>query len=333
MSSFDFLRPPTPSDPTARAYKDWFHLNFFDLKTGLVGLVNVSLHGPPDDRRSRAVGVALTAELAQGWCGGIEIAGFSTAGIEFQALSLETVSLSVAPDQNALHASVRRAEDGLSLSVVATPLTRPFSYDLHAPFGSGWISWSVLPMLKLMGELKSDERTISLNDAIGYYDHNWGRWFWGDDAAWEWGAFVLAEPGAIVVFARACDKAHRHYGEVHLTLIPSAGGHTMQFTRVSVRLSGRLSQPERRIPGALAAIHPDRRRPGLPGVVEITASNGVDELYLRFDAETSAQLILAEPTRPGYAFINELVGRCRLSANIDGAQIASEGLGVFEYVE
>ena len=330
---FDSLRPPPPSDPTARAYKDWLHLNVFDPRQDVTALVNVSLHGPPEDRRARAVGVAL-AHLGQGgWAGGIEIAGFREVSIGPQGILLGTVSLSVAPDQRAIHAAVRMAEDGLEADLVAEPLAAAFGFDLRSPFGGGWISWWAMPLLSVSGEIRSDGRRIALDGALGYHDHNWGRWFWGDDAAWEWGAFVLPEARTAIIFARACDRARRHYGPAFFCATTAERRIVFPPERVSVSFQGALGPVDRRVPGVLAAIHPDRLRPALPRSIEIVSAEGSNTLRLVVEGSSAAQLLLAEPTRPGYAYINEIAGVCSASGRIFGTEIAATGTGVFEYVE
>lgn len=332
MSSFDALHPPPASDPTARSYKDWLHLNVLDADNGLVALINVSLHGPVDDRRSRAVGVAL-ATIGETWTGGIEIAGYPEASIKPQGILLETISLAVTPDQQSIRAAIRRSDDGLGANLVAIPAASPFSFDLRAPLGSGWISWWAVPLLRVSGEMLIDGRRIDLNNAIAYHDHNWGRWHWGDDAGWEWGAFAFPEIGAVFVFARSSDKAHETLGPIHLSVQRGASSTRFAPEHITVELAGTLGDMARRIPGALAAVHADRRNPGLPAQFVITADDGVNAARLVLDARTAAQLILAEPTRPGYSFINEIAGHCRVVGRINDVEFAASGVGIFEYVE
>lgn len=331
MSVFDTLRPPLPGDPSGAAYKDWLHLNVF-LPDGRLALVNLSLHGPDRDIRSRVVGVAMVCDEGGDWLGGIEIAGHAAARIEAQGILLDTVALAVSPDGARLHASVRRAADGLAADLVARPALRLPSLEMTAAFGAGWIGWMAVPVLEVSGSLRLDSAEIVLNGARGYHDHNWGRWFWGEDAAWEWGAFMLP-PDLAVVFARGTDKAHRTLGAAHLALV--CGQRVIAFTPGQIRVGlERGAMPvRRRLPGALAVIHPDRGMPELPLRLVLEASSSIADLELSFAARSAAQLILAEPTRPGASFINELAGACRLTARLDGRTIRAEGFGVFEYVE
>jgi hypothetical protein len=216
---------------------------------------------------------------------------------------------------------------------VAVPAARPFSFDVRAPLGSGWISWWAVPLLRVSGEVWIDGRRIDVTNAIAYHDHNWGRWHWGDNAGWEWGAFAFPEINAVFVFARSSNKAHDTWGRIHFNVQGEKFSTAFAPEHITVELSGTLGSLARRIPGALAAVHADRRNPGLPARFVITADDGVNAVRLVLDARTAAQLILAEPTRPGYSFINEIVGNCTVVGKINDFEFTASGVGIFEYVE
>ncbi|HHI70221.1 MAG TPA: hypothetical protein ENJ91_04410 [Rhodobacteraceae bacterium] len=332
MSRFETLHLPPPADPTARAYKDWLHLNVFVPQDGIVALINTSLHSSPADARARAVGVALGSGPEGEWAGGIEICGLTDARIEPQAVFLSTVSISAAQDQSALLASVRRPEDGFVADLQARPLLPHIGLELQSAFGSGWIGWAVMPVMELSGHLELGGRKIPLKGALGYHDHNWGRWLWGEDVAWEWGTFVLADR-TVIVFARSCDRLHDAPGMPHVFLVQ--GERVFQFApeRVEIILENRMIQPQRRLPGALAAVHPDRAMPDLPGRVTLRGESPDAMFELEFTARSAAQLILAEPTAPGTSYINEISGTCSFIGQIKGAPVRETGMGIFEYVE
>lgn len=332
MTAFDVLRPPVLSDPTAAAYKDWFHLNVFLPESGRVVLINLSLHGPPWDARARAVGVALASRVDGDWIGGIEIASFAQSKVDTQALFLSTVSMAVTRDGTALHAKVARPEDGLEADLVARPALSAGALDLTAQFGSGWIGWSAVPALSISGTLRLDGEDISLKNARGYHDHNWGRWFWGEDVAWEWGAWILSEDITIVA-ARGTDKAHFVRQPAHVFLVQRNRVYGFLPDQISLSYEASPTRAARRLPGALAAIHPDRCAPDLPRIVTLQAENRAARFELVFETETVAQLLLSDPIRPGSGFINELAGRCHLVAQLDRTLLRAQGSGVFEYVE
>ncbi|NOD88202.1 MULTISPECIES: hypothetical protein [unclassified Ruegeria] len=332
MTAFDALRPPALSDPTAAAYKDWFHLNVFLPNTGRVVLINLSLHGPPWDARGRAVGTALASGTDGDWIGGIEIASFAESAVDTQAVFLSTISMAVTRDGKTLHAKVARPEDGFEADLIARPVLPAGALDLTAQFGSGWIGWSAVPVLSISGTLILDGKAVSLENARGYHDHNWGRWFWGEDVAWEWGAWVLSDD-ITVVAARGTDKAHFNHQPPHVFLVHGRKVHAFLPSQINLSYETVPTRATRRLPGALAAIHPDRRAPDLPRRVTLQAESRTARFELHFEAETVAQLLLADPMRPGSGYINELAGRCHLVASLDRALLRAEGCGVFEYVE
>lgn len=332
MTPFDGLRPPSPLDPTAPRYKDWLHLNVMHHPSGCVGLVNVSLHGAPDDPRSRALGTALVHKPGSGWFGNVEIKPFAEAALGRASIGLERVAIAVHYPSGVLAASVRDPEHSLSLSLTATPAAYPVVVEEQLPLGSGWISWYAVPRLKVTGEwLLGDERT-DLRDASAYHDHNWGRWRWGDDMGWEWGCFLAQEPGAAFVLSMVTDRAHRRTGAPSLAV--QAEGSRRTFAGASVRLAygGSLEGAMRRVPGALAALHQDRAQLRLPKTLRVEAGDGIDRVAVEFEARAAAQLIVADPLARGYAFIHEMPGAFTYSGRMGGRDIEGAGLGILEHV-
>lgn len=332
MSEFDLLRIPSPLDLSATAYKDWFHLNLFDHATGAVGLINVSLHGAPADPRSRAVGTALLHDAEGQWRGNVEIAGLNEVTAIPHGVLMKQTALIIDPEQRALHASVEQPEEGLSGRIRGEPAARPIRIAFAQPFGSGWIHWYVAPRVALSGQLRIGDTTQDVGSWSGYHDHNWGRWFWGEDIGWEWGAFATPPPGPVFVLARLTDRLHQRRGAAQLIVVDSARVRTFPAGTVTTCYRGRLNTPLRRLPGALAALHGDRAQPDLPAALEVEAVSGLDWVRLRFKARGAAQLIEGEPARPGYSFIHEMTGAFTADARLRDCDIAVAGLGVFEHV-
>jgi hypothetical protein len=332
VNYFDVLRPPAPFDPSAPAYKDWLHLNILDHSTGAVGLINVSLHGTPYDERSRAVGTGLMHMPGIGWAGSLEIRQLAEAEIGALSIGLERVAVSVDASSGCVLGSVQDSGNRLSVRVRGTPGTAPIIVEEQLPFGSGWISWYAMPRLELSGTWMLGDLQRDLASASGYQDHNWGRWHWGDDSGWEWGAFLAPGAGPVFVLSRATDRDHRNCGCPSLSV--RAGDQRRTFTGPStvVEYSGELDVTLRRLPGAMAALHQDRSRPSLPNQVRVRANDGFDEVKLEFTAHAAAQLIAADPAKRGYGFIHEMPGRFVASGRIGRTDVAAEGLGIFEYV-
>jgi hypothetical protein len=329
----DALRFPGLFDTQAGAYKDWFHVNLFDHASGAVGLLNVSLHGAPEDERSRAGGAALLHLPGTGWLGNTEMTGLAEARIGLSSLSLAGMAIAL-PGAGLLLASAHLPDDGLDLRLTAAARTLPLDVERQVPFGSGWISWRVLPRLAVVeGSLRAGAHTLDLAAASVYHDHNWGRWHWGDDAGWVWGAFLAPAPGPCFVVSQVSDRSHRHFGASHLTVDAGGTRRTFRGPAVEVAGDGALDARLRRLPGALAALHQDRRSPRLPARVRVSAGDGFDRVALDFRPRAAAQLIAADPVVPGYGFLHEMVGEFTATGHVGGTELGCAGLAVFEYVD
>lgn len=331
----DALRPPTTLDPSAGAYKDWLHLNVFDPLSGSVGLINASLHGAPERASSLAVGAALFSGPSGSFYGNVEVMALSEAKLGAASILLERTA--VAADHRARHvyASARFDEDGARANLIARydKGARPIRLERRLPFGSGWISWLVVPRLQLEGTLELGGKPLALDAAVAYHDHNWGRFHWGDDIGWEWGVFPSSASGPCVVFSRASDRNHQRLGEPILVLDHCGRRRSFQGEAVELEFGGRFAGRLRRLPGALAALRQDRMAPDLPGRLRVRASDGVDFVEVRFWTRAAAQLIAADPERSGCSFVHELTGRALTRGQLGGTAFEEQGAGVFEYVD
>ncbi len=333
MIFFDTLRPPSPFDLSASGYKDWLHLNILHHASGSVGLVNVSLHGAPDDPRSRALGAALVHVHGVGWVGNVEVRGLSEAAIGNASIGLERVAVAVCYPSGAVMASVQDPDNGFTTRLTASPSVRPVVVEEQLPLGPGWISWYAAPRLTLAGQWRVGNQLMDLRSASAYHDHSWGRWHWGDDLGWEWGCFLTPAPGAAFVMSRTTDRAHLYHSKP--SLVVDAGDKRRTFTGPAVELSynGFLETLPRRVPGALAALHQDRAQPRLPKSLQIRADDGMDHVAVEFTGRAAAQLVAADPSRRGYGFIHEIVGEFTCSGRLGKMEVAGAGLGVLEHVD
>ncbi len=333
MSVFDPLQPPALSDPLGNAYKEWYHANFFDHENRRIGLINTSLHGQWGGENSQAVATGLVFDPENGWLGNVHENRFSDIALDQYGIMLPQTAIGIAHSQEVLSASVDMPVDELTVRLEAKPLSSPFRMQTPMPFGSGWIAWSAVPVLKAKGRLRRFRQDSSLDSTTVYHDHNWGRWFWGDDCGWEWGVFTAGDSGPTVVFSVVTNSDHSIFGLPHLYVI--AGGRARQFVgdHITVEREREVARLDRRIPGVMASLHKDRSSPLLHRRVSIEVKSGFDWFRLEFSMESAIQLILAEPMRQGYGFIHELCGEFTLRGKLEQVELDHHGLGVFEYVE
>ena len=330
MTPIDTLRPPSSLDATAAAYKDWLHLNLFDHTSGTIGLVNASLHGSPEDARSRAIGTALLHLPGADWIGNVEVLGLGDVNVGRSSIALEQVAVAV--DGERVLASARMPRDGLLVDVTATAASSELDVERRLPLGSGWISWYAVPALAVQGSAVVEGRELDLATATAYHDHNWGRWHWGDDLGWEWGCFASAS-GRAFVLSRTTDRAHRTTSRPLLVAQDGARRAVFAGRAVELGFDGLLEAEPRRLPGSLAALHGDRAAPRLPARLHVRADDGADHVELEFRARACAQLIAADPAERGYGFVHELVGEFSAVSRVRGVEREETGLAVVEYVD
>jgi len=325
------LRLPRAGDATAAAYKEWLHLNVFGHGDGSVGLINTSLHGDPRDPRAVALGTALFHHPATGWHWQVEVQPAGAVSLGWASVSMQTIALAAGLPGGGVAASVDASASGIQARLVGSEVVRQLGVPGPMSFGSGWIGWSVAPRLRLSGRLELAGQAVDLRRASGYHDRNWGRWHWGDDAGWEWGAFLAPEPAPAVVFTRATDRGHRR--GVRTLGVHGAIRKMFRGGCVTVSSEGSFDEPLVRIPGAMASLHSGRSRPALPRRVLITAEEGHHHLRIDFTVRAAAQIIAGDPVVRGYGFLHELVGGFSCEGTVAGEDLAFGGLGVYEHVD
>ncbi|MEV0290711.1 hypothetical protein AB0H36_41835 [Kribbella sp. NPDC050820] len=330
----DLLRPPGPNDRLAASYKDWLHLNVFDAATGIAIVLNGAVQGAADDPRAVVSTTALVHHAGR-WSTYHETVSRSQTTITERTLAVgDQLVVQLDPVSGGMTTTFRHPTSGLAVHIEAVPRTRVIQTVAPMPFGSGWIAWRATPLLRSKGYMEAPGRRISLDDALAYHDHNWGRWHWGEDIGWEWAAWP-SEHGALVM-SRATDRAHGQ-GAANVTIaLPARHGwlnRSYGGSSVEVRLASWRRGCSRRLPGAMAALHAERSSPRLPGTIELRVDDGFDRMTARLQVEDAIQLIVADPQLPGYSYIHEMFGPFRASGMRGGERFAFHGRGVFEYVD
>ena len=333
MIAGDHLRPPSPIDPSANQYKDWLHLNLMHHASGAVGLINLSIHGPPDDPRSRVVGIAAINQPGGGWIGQAELRGFDEAAISDRTIALRNLAIAIADPGGEVLSSVIMPGDGVSVQVTGVPSAPRIVIEEQLPLGTGWIAWRATPRLALSGRMNLGEQALDLSQASGYHDHNWGRWFWGDDFGWEWACFLTPAPGPSFVMSRTTDRSHRRRGPLTLTADHGRSRRTLVAPHASVEYGGELEPLARRLPGAMAALHQGRARVRLPRTARINADDGKCSIAIEYTGRSALQVITADPITSGYGFIHEIAGEFECEYKNGDGCFTGRGLAILEYVD
>ncbi len=328
----------TTAGATDTGHKEWHH--FIVYAPGMRVLVNLSLlelgwvEGRPakTQRSARVIAIAET----DGWRGDVD--AYRPGDVEAQAGGLDIRigdnRMWFEEGQYHLRFGLKRA--ALKGELAFTPLTQP-AVSHHIRLAAGReLSWLMLPRLAVSGHVRVGERRIQLNNALGYHDHNWGHFAWGDDFAWEWGSIVPSRSSNpwSAVYARMTD---RNRGAVRTQgLFLWNGSRQARFFRdrdMTVTLEGRteLSNVFKLPP--LVGLLASGTCTDVPRRLVAHAACGRDEVLLTFHTNAVSQVVIPnETTTDGVTTLNEASGSVVMSGTVDGQPMDLEGAGVFEFI-
>ncbi|MDI1443539.1 hypothetical protein [Polyangium sp. 6x1] len=330
LARLDAFRFPYAARVDRVAHKEWLH--FCVHGPGVDAIVNFSVTGSSEGA-ARAQVTALVRE--EQWDGDVE--AYAEEDVVFRRDRLGATF-----GKNRLELSGERyeiavtlAERPISMSLSLRPTTLPLSKRQFALGSAGSLHWLLVPRLVAAGTIVVSGRTHRFEGAPAYHDHNWGRFAWGGDFAWEWGYGLPASAGApwSVVFSRLADRGHHEMRTQALLLWRGAKLHRVLASRdIVVQQEGYL-RPRRvlKVPRVMALLAPETAT-DVPRRIDIHAAAEGDELHLRFEAEEVAQIILPNDHDLGITIINEIRGFLRLNGVVRGERVFMEGHAIFERV-
>lgn len=329
---------PSPGDPHAATYKEWWHFNMLDDASGLDLIVNLSLGGDIRTVRAGEANLILLAyEPQHGWTGGVTQYDGLAARVNERAvgITLEKVSLCYEGNHYVVHAG-DPTNAGVELNLVLVPQVEPMVVWKNTPIGSGHINWSIVPYLTVEGDARVAQRHYRLRRARGYHDHNWGSWRWGDNFGWDWGfcstfAEVAGQPMSFV-YDRTVDRAGNRVKEHSLALWH--GENLLKFfPRQQVRMQRRgfYRGPIRRSPGVGALIGPARVLT-VPARVDLEAVDGEEWVQACYIPDAALQIAIPRETTFGIVELNETLGWLTISGELSGMAFTATRRACFEFV-
>lgn len=315
------------------AWKEWVHAVV--LTPGLDVIANVSLLGSiATGAAARVIGLVR----GDGWTGGVERIAPSSVAVGAGGRGLRAGSSEVRWDGSAWHMTVDLPGERLHLQLALTPIATPASV-MRLPFGADApVQWNVVPHASASGTVTVDGRVTILDRAPAYVDHNHGRFAWGEDFVWEWGAF-LPEPGAhptlgAAVFSRLLDaRRHRVRAAGLMTWADQRydrfyGDHTTTFA-----LEGRWkgARPRTFPPEMSAAL--EAGVVGVPARVEVVGALPDQRDTVRMHVTHAARLAVPSDHDPtGTVVVWELTGPAERIARRHGGEARVAGRGIVELV-
>lgn len=337
IASTDFVRRSPASVGRRGGHKEWQHFAILAPEVDL--LVNFSLcddarPGTPAGQESPRV--VVLARTAAGWDGDVESFGSADAVVRGGGIDLSFLHNRLYLDREGFHISValraRPVRAELRLEPVSMPAFVPSIPMLEGPP----LNWVVVPRLAVSGTLTVGGRTQRLDGALAYHDHNWGRFQWGHDVAWEWG-FVLPDDSATpwcLTFVRLTNRA-RTLALAHKLLL-WRGPHLVRVFRESeinaeVDLACLRLPQVAKYPRPLALVAPELFT-DVPARVTTRGRADDDWLDCHCEAFDLAQVLIPSETEIGVTIFNEVSARAAVRGVVGGESVAFSGRAIMEFI-
>ena len=334
LAGSDFLRTPilTPSQPDG--FKEWHH--FVVHGAGRRILINFSLNSENSrPGQPRLVPRVIVIAHEKRWAGAIE--RFPEAALDMSAdlgvLGIGGSRMTVGPDGYRL--DIDLPEQHIQGCLDFTAAAKPFVVN-NQPIGTGRMNWLFVPKLTADGWLRIAGREHQVRAEPAYHDHNWGRFWWGDDFGWTWGTALSHDPTNpwSLVFLRMTDRRRlRCLSQALYVWHHSEPAAIFRHDALRTRSHGRLARAaDCTLPPPMRLLL-DGEMSDVPERVEIEASRAGDAVHVDFHPRSYARL--AQPSEihlDRSTVLCEVDGTARMNGSINGDTVDFVGTGVFEFL-
>ena len=333
----DFWRRSPASVGGASGHKEWSYFCILAEEVDLI--VNLSVIDRP-----AAVGgapgcteearVALLARVRDGhWYGDVEGCAPGTVALQGGRINARLGRSTLAFRDGAYRLDARVGTGPLTATLALRPISRP-ALARSVPLGSHEpMHWLVVPRLEATGEVHIGEDRFRFHGCPAYHDHNWGRFSWGGDFAWEWGIALAGMPMPFsLVYYRITDRGrHRSISQGLLLWRADRHWRTFRDSEIRVRTVGLLRVGRSlRVPRIMSLAIPGTAA-DIPGRLEVEARSGNEALDIAIDLDDCAQVGLPNDNDDGMTSISECRGRVIVSGRIFGDLVRFEGPSVIEF--
>jgi hypothetical protein len=336
IEALDFVRyGPRPRGEPA-SFKEWQH--FAILTDACELLVNFSVC---DDPRPGAPGEALprliiVARDAGGWDGDVEEFREDETYVGRGRTDLDFAGNTLVFRDGRFFVSAALRDRPIAVHLRLDPVTMP-AYAPSVPMLDGPpLHWSVVPRLEVHGVVEIAGRRHRLERALAYHDHNWGRFLWGHDVAWEWG-FVLPDDPDVpwtTTFVRLTNRA-RTVALSHGMLLWHGERMARVFRGRELSVETPLAYARRprpfKVPRPMALVAPELAIDVPTGLVTEAASDP-DRLRCACTVEDVAQVLIPSETGLGVTIFNEATARAHVRGVVDGTRVDFTGRAVMEFI-
>jgi hypothetical protein len=334
LARSDFLRAPVLASARPAGFKEWHH--FVVHGRGLRVLINFSLfnEGVDADRVRLAPRVIMIAH-AENWTGVLERfdEGALNVSADLGELTIGGNRMTVLPDGYSV--TIDLPDKGIQGELHFTSPSRPYVVR-NEPVGDGRISWLFVPRLRADGWLRIGGLEHRMHNDLAYHDHNWGRFWWGDDFGWTWGTILPATPENpwSMVFVQNTDRSRlRCFSQALYVWRHDEPATIFRHAAVRARSQGRFSRPaDCTLPPPMRLLL-DGELPGVPERIDITATRAGDTMHVEFRPHSYARLAQPSEVRLDRSTVLcETGGSTRVRGSINGEDVDFVGTGVFEFL-
>jgi hypothetical protein len=330
----DFLRAPLLSTARPEGFKEWHH--FVVHGQGFRLLINFSLTNEISAAgQVRVAPRVIVIAHDQRWTGAIE--RFDDCPLNVSAdLGVLTVGgnrMIVRPD--GYQVVIDLPVQDIRGELLFTWASRPFVVN-NQPVGDGRMCWLFVPRLRVEGRLRIGGREHCIENDLAYHDHNWGRFWWGDDFGWTWGTILPHGPEVpwSLVFLQMTDRRRlRCLSQALYVWHHDEPAAIFRHAALQTRSRGLLRRKaDCTLPPPMRLLL-DGEVPGVPERIEITATRAGDTVHAEFGSQSYARL-----AQPSEVCLNrsivlcETSGTARVSGTINGEDVDFDGAGVFEFL-
>jgi hypothetical protein len=334
LAASDFLRTPLLATALPEGFKEWHH--FVIHGAGRRLLINFNLTGEPSrDGHVRLAPRVILIDHEKQWTGAVE--RFDESELDISAdlgtLTIGGNRMVVHPD--GYHVFIDLPAQHIQAELQFSSVSRPFVVN-NQPLGAGRMSWLFVPKLRAEGWLRINGREHRIANEIAYHDHNWGRFWWGDDFGWTWGTILpqhTSNPWSMV-FLRMTDRRRlRCLSQALYVWHGDEPAAIFRHSAVRTRSHGLLGRPADCTLPAPMRLLLDGEVSDVPHVVEIDARRAGDEVHTEFRSHSYARLAQPSEVRLNRSTVLcETSGTATASGTINDQKIDLVGTGVFEFL-
>jgi len=334
LARSDFLRAPVLASARPKGFKEWHHFVVHGRSLRL--LINFSLfnEGVDADRVRLAPRVIVIAHT-ENWTGALERFDEGTLNVsaDLCELTIGGNRMTVLPDGYSV--VIDMPDKGIQGELRFTSPSRPYVVR-NEPVGDGRISWLFVPRLRADGSLRIGGREHRIENDLAYHDHNWGRFWWGDDFGWTWGTILPAghEDPWSMVFVQNTDRSRlRCFSQALYVWRHDEPATIFRHAAVRAHSKGLLNRAaDCTLPPPMRLLL-DGDVPGVPKRIDITATRADNTMHVEFCPHSYVRLAQPSEVRLDRSTVLcETGGTTRVYGSINGEDVDFVGTGVFEFL-